>query len=105
MATSTIKQQGVTLFNDISNATEFSFVLNPIDNKYRHGLAIANWDLNNANRHSIYLITVMNNDRIMVNPIAVGSQGRTLTAAISGNVVTLTYNGTVYGGVRLLWMA
>lgn len=88
------------------NLSEFNFDVHDYNSgagataaRYRHGLLVGG---TNGNDPILYHVFLDAQNAVTLTPILQGA--RTFTATCSNDVLTITTNLVVYGGLRLLWL-
>lgn len=88
------------------NLSEFNFDVHDYNSgagataaRYRHGLLVGG---TNGNDPILYHVFLDAQNAVTLTPILLGA--RTFTATCSNDVLTITANIVVYGGLRLLWL-
>lgn len=89
---------------DLGNYTEYTFTLGNTDG-YRYGLLILG-DGANINKFAMYGLCagILSQDEIRLAPIYKPANAQEINVSISGNVLTITAQTRIYGGVRIIWL-
>lgn len=101
-----LKKQNILLYTDRNNATTYSFngLTSISDNtKFRYGILIGGGTDSNPGKAMIWFVFVGTSEISFFKIIGDGAQ--TLTGSISDDVLTITSSATIYGGLRLIWLA
>ena len=86
-----------------ANDTIFTFDISEYkgtaSNRYRYGLLVGGYNASNPCLYHVFLNA--NNEATLTTVLPAG---HTLTASTSGTTLTITASGTMYGGLRLIWL-
>ena len=96
----------VQLIVDADSKTSYSFDMAFSGGAFKLGLiTYCASGLGTANGAALYLIAIAKSGEIAVHPLSLGSAAPTVTAFSRVNdTVTMTFSGTVWGGIRILWL-
>jgi hypothetical protein len=96
----------VQLIVDGDSKTSYSFDMAFSGGSFKLGLiTYCASGFGTANGAALYLIAIGKSGEIAVQPLSLGSAAPTVTAfSRVNNTVTMTFSGTIWGGIRILWL-